>query len=595
MSIDVISVSMARLQAGDAQGAEQTLAPALLGRSAPALVALSKIRQAQGRSAEAVDALRKAIAIDAKDPNIHHALGNVLLTGGDAAGALAAYREAVRLAPGYSAARRNVVRALVGARRFGEAESAARAELLKERRADMLAVLAAALDGQRRFEEALEAFDQSLALAPTAPTHHNRAMTLDRMGRHGEASAVYAQLAQAGMSTPDLYLNWAWAHIAADEPDRGERLLLEGLARFPFDLRLHTQLAEFRWSKERGAENFTADIEAALARAPGNASLRLLAAEFLTRAERIDSAERLLREGVLESPEVTPVHAQLASLLDLSGRLDEAEAVLTQALARHPQAGDLLYTLTHVLMRANRPAEAREALAKARIAQQDQLTLAYEAIIARMLGDPLYERLYDYDRFVTPIDFAPPPGYASIAEFNVALGRSLEAQHLSKRHPINRSLRGGTQTDRSLLESRDPVIVAFFKMIRDGVRARIAQLPSDVSHPFLSRNTGDIAFIDAWSVWLKPGGHHVNHVHPEGWLSSAYYVRVPPFENERSPHAGWLKFGEPQIPIPNCPPAHWIEPKPGRLALFPSYMWHGTEPFYEGKERMTVAFDMAPA
>jgi len=36
-----------------------------------------------------------------------------------------------------------------------------------------------------------------------------------------------------------------------------------------------------------------------------------------------------------------------------------------------------------------------------------------------------------------------------------------------------------------------------------------------------------------------------------------------------------------------------IEPKPGRLALFPSWMWHGTRPFAEG-ERITVAFDVAP-
>jgi hypothetical protein len=33
-------------------------------------------------------------------------------------------------------------------------------------------------------------------------------------------------------------------------------------------------------------------------------------------------------------------------------------------------------------------------------------------------------------------------------------------------------------------------------------------------------------------------------------------------------------------------------PKAGRLAIFPSTMWHATEPFAEG-ERLTVAFDIA--
>ena len=55
-----------------------------------------------------------------------------------------------------------------------------------------------------------------------------------------------------------------------------------------------------------------------------------------------------------------------------------------------------------------------------------------------------------------------------------------------------------------------------------------------------------------------------------------------------------LTFGEakaPNFPV-DLPPFRTVEPKPGRLALFPSYMWHGTRPFGEG-ERLTVAFDVA--
>ena len=41
------------------------------------------------------------------------------------------------------------------------------------------------------------------------------------------------------------------------------------------------------------------------------------------------------------------------------------------------------------------------------------------------------------------------------------------------------------------------------------------------------------------------------------------------------------------------PPARLVEPAPGRLVLFPSWLWHGTRPFGDG-ERLTVAFDVAP-
>ncbi|WP_143873241.1 putative 2OG-Fe(II) oxygenase [Catenovulum sediminis] len=39
-------------------------------------------------------------------------------------------------------------------------------------------------------------------------------------------------------------------------------------------------------------------------------------------------------------------------------------------------------------------------------------------------------------------------------------------------------------------------------------------------------------------------------------------------------------------------PVNKIEPKIGRLVLFPSYSWHSTVPFNEG-ERLVVAFDVA--
>jgi hypothetical protein len=39
---------------------------------------------------------------------------------------------------------------------------------------------------------------------------------------------------------------------------------------------------------------------------------------------------------------------------------------------------------------------------------------------------------------------------------------------------------------------------------------------------------------------------------------------------------------------------HFVKPKPGRLVLFPSYMWHGTVPFTTDEARMTIAFDAVP-
>jgi len=98
-----------------------------------------------------------------------------------------------------------------------------------------------------------------------------------------------------------------------------------------------------------------------------------------------------------------------------------------------------------------------------------------------------------------------------------------------------------------------------------------------------------------WSVRLVKGGSHVNHIHPEGWISSAFYVVVPPsVRAESNSEAGWITFGAPYFPVEGLAPERSVCPKPGRLVLFPSYMWHGVNAFTDEAERISVAFDLVP-
>jgi hypothetical protein len=96
-------------------------------------------------------------------------------------------------------------------------------------------------------------------------------------------------------------------------------------------------------------------------------------------------------------------------------------------------------------------------------------------------------------------------------------------------------------------------------------------------------------------VRLSDAGFHTDHVHPQGWFSSALYLALPETLGRgagKEDHAGWLSLGEARDLAPGLEPLRLIEPKPGRLVLFPSTMWHGTRPFSAG-ERLTVAFDIA--
>ena len=96
---------------------------------------------------------------------------------------------------------------------------------------------------------------------------------------------------------------------------------------------------------------------------------------------------------------------------------------------------------------------------------------------------------------------------------------------------------------------------------------------------------------------LRAAGRHSNHIHTKGWASSAFYVALPGsvLASNAASRAGWIQFGQPLEDLGlDLPPRRVIQPKPGHLALFPSYTWHGTVPFDDAESRLTIAFDVQP-
>ena len=211
----------------------------------------------------------------------------------------------------------------------------------------------------------------------------------------------------------------------------------------------------------------------------------------------------------------------------------------------------------------------------------------------QQLGDPRHDWLCNYKDHVQAFDLDAPPGFADIGAFNAALAASLREKLDAGDHPLDQSLRWGAQTSYNLKFSDDPVIRAYFTALEAPVTAYINSLGSDGAHPLISRKTGQFTFSGGWSVLLRPGGFHVNHTHPEGWISSSYYVSLPKSMGGASGQEGWIKFGEARWPVPGCGIERVVEPREGRLVLFPSFMWHGTIPFSSG-ERMTAPFDVVP-
>ena len=160
---------------------------------------------------------------------------------------------------------------------------------------------------------------------------------------------------------------------------------------------------------------------------------------------------------------------------------------------------------------------------------------------------------------------------------------------------IDQSLRGGTQTPGHLFPAGLPLVEKLKQRIDEAVARYIAELDEDAAHPFLSRRGKDFRYAGSWSSRLQDCGFHVNHFHPDGWISSCYYVSVPDAVRDETAMQGWIKFGEPAVDVVLKEPIRRaIQPIAGRLVLFPSYMWHGTVPFHDSCARTTIAFDVVP-
>ena len=346
----------------------------------------------------------------------------------------------------------------------------------------------------------------------------------------------------------------------------------------------HASAARLRWLRgER--ESFTVSLEEALKVAWTAIPLwRELVDTYMHAAmyDRVHETLARARAAAGESPVFDALEAVATAE---QGRIEEADRLFA-ALGPIQHVTMAARYLRH-LLRAGRPAEAAAVAEQWSGRDPDNLVIPYQSAAWRLLGDERWQWLEGDGRLVRVYDIGDRlPSLEALAE-------RLRGLHFSLHQPLEQSLRGGTQTDGALFSRIEPEIRALRALIVETVEQHVAQLPPpEAGHPTLLRERGPIRFAGSWSVRLTGEGFHVNHVHPAGWISSAFYVALPEAAMGGDSHAGWLSLGEATELGLELPPIRLIEPKPGRLVLFPSTMWHGTRPFPEG-ERLTVAFDVA--
>ncbi|HXQ13025.1 MAG TPA: putative 2OG-Fe(II) oxygenase [Caulobacteraceae bacterium] len=506
-----------------------------------------------GRAAEARPQLEHLIAARPEQPDPYALLGLTFDQLGDPAQGEALLRRAIALAP-------------------------AKAQYPFE--------LARLLARAGRPVEAAEAYRAHLALAPGhAAARHNLGAALLDACRAVPAEAALRGALKGGHDAPETWLVLGRALEAQGRHGEAESAYRSALTGRPLDPDVHRDLAQLVWRRTQDVAAASGALDTAL---QGGAPPELLLqkAKLLEWAGDAPAAFAFLgRQLALrgDDPVLLAATAQAGLSLDPAAALSFAE----RAAALTPKDPAILLTLCQAQLATGEAASALEtARAARRLAPTDQQAIALATTAQRLLGDATGHDEVNYE-LVRTYRLIPPPPWTDLPSFLADLAAALGARHRLAGHPIGQSTRGGGEAALDAHFAEEPAIRGFFEAVRTPIAQHIAALGQG-ARPF--------RIAGAWSVRLRPGGFHANHVHPRGWISSAFYVALPSAVDDAATQAGWLKFGQPGPPTrPALPPEHFVRPEPGLLALFPSYLWHGTVPFGGDEPRLSIAFDVVPA
>jgi uncharacterized protein (TIGR02466 family) len=140
-----------------------------------------------------------------------------------------------------------------------------------------------------------------------------------------------------------------------------------------------------------------------------------------------------------------------------------------------------------------------------------------------------------------------------------------------------------SQTDMNHKKEYEPLIKELFQMQNEIIQEERLDIKARLGN--------------MWANINPPGGYNNGHLHPNSLFSGAYYVKA-------QPNSGRLQLMDPRPGIQQVMPARkpgklprelwretYYDAVPGRLIMFPSWLWHKVEPNQSNDIRISVSFN----
>jgi tetratricopeptide (TPR) repeat protein len=509
-------------------------------------------------------------------------------------------QQALSILPGDPSIAFNLARVLMSMHRPSKALHLVDQTLAGEsvRSANLLLLRAQILLATARNREAVIAFKEAIEADP-----HNGVAELGLATALGESSQPVAtadaarRAIQKGADRPGARYILGRSLSECGRFHEAESELRRALQLDPDHAPSQTMLAELIWMQTSDVTLATRELDGSLQRHPHATGLRVTKAKIFENAGNVAAAVAELEAGLGRDPNSVPLRLAAAQALVVEQPIralfhaEQAFRLASRDLAVVAMYGDALFAV-------GRASDAEKVATHGlQIHPNNNHSIALMGNVWRLNGDPRYQELFDYNALIRASPLEVPAGWSTLVEYLADLALGLHEIHQLNAHPVNQTLRRGTQVGIELEALKNPAIRAFPQAIDGAIHRYMAAIGHGVD-VFRRRNTMRYKLNGMWTVRLWPQGHHVNHFHGQGWLSSVCYIELPETLGEQNGE-GWLKLGEPLIgPLDRkFDPEFFLKPEPGLLALFPSWMWHGTVPFSgsEKDRRLTIAFDVVPA
>ncbi|MBA2934801.1 hypothetical protein HZF05_11905 [Sphingomonas sp. CGMCC 1.13654] len=301
----------------------------------------------------------------------------------------------------------------------------------------------------------------------------------------------------------------------------------------------------------------------------------------LTRAlsdqDRDGEAERACRAAIRLLPDRATAHAMLALLIERGGRAEAALDAAEQAAARAPR-NPAMHNLVASMALATRRDEAALTHSDAALAidPHDQRALSDRWLAlwrlgrsdeARSLLDPQRDLLIEQSGGDLPRSMSKA----------ILQAPGLDEPGLGL--PLVDGLR---LTDIAALPAS--LVDRLHARLRDTLsRYRLPGPP----HPLATGRPAAPVFR-GWANIMRAGAYERSHIHEGGWLSAVFYPAVPVAMD-----GGAILMGGHPRDEDRIAPVLELTPTAGMMLLFPSFLYHRTEPFRGAGRRLSVAIDIA--